>query len=177
MCYILNGKKKYCDLTTNFYPLYVLPEMDNDAIGLLIKPGEYEIFNLPNDLLDTAKTVAKYEIDAELTLDRTLQLSIKAEYTGIAGGNLREQIFRTPENKYSDFISNYFGQDVFENGIYNRVDFMNLNDFSNPLNAIEYPDFANSIAIPRPIPLVLPVIKTVFILSIILLIRIKNLEW
>ncbi len=135
VCYILNGKKKYCDLTTNFYPLYVLPEMDNDAIGLLIKPGEYEIFNLPNDLLDTAKTVAKYEIDAELTLDRTLQLSIKAEYTGIAGGNLREQIFRTPENKYSDFISNYFGQDVFENGIYNRVDFMNLNDFSNPLNA------------------------------------------
>ncbi len=136
VCYILNGQKNYCDLTTNFYPLYVLPEMDNDAIGLLIKPGENEVFRLPNDIIDSVKTRAKYEMDAELNLDRTLNVTIKAEYTGTAGGNLREQIFRTPPNKYSDFMSNYFGQDVFENCIYQKVDFLNLNDFSSPLKAV-----------------------------------------
>lgn len=137
VCYIIDGKKQYCDLTTNFYPLYVLPEMDNDATGLLIKPGEKETFHLPDDLIDPTKTGAKYSIDAELLADRDMKLSVKAEYTGTAGGNLREQIFRTPKNKYNDFTSSYFGQDVFENSIYDKVDFSNLDDFSNPLK-VEY---------------------------------------
>ncbi len=133
VCYIINGKKQYCDLTTNFYPLYVLPEMDNDANGLLIKPGETEVFRLPNDLTDAAKTNSKYIINAELMADREMKLEVKAEYTGTAGGNMREQIFRTAQNKYSDFISNYFGQDIFENSLFEDVDFENLDDFTNPL--------------------------------------------
>lgn len=133
VCYVLNGVRHYCDLTTNFYPLYVLPEMDNNAFGLLVKPGEKEVFHLPNDLIDASKTNAKYTIDADLFDGRDLKLSVAAEYTGTAGGNLREQIFRTPKNKYSDFASQYFGQDVFENSVYEKVDFTNSEDFSNPL--------------------------------------------
>ncbi|MBX7183429.1 MAG: transglutaminase domain-containing protein, partial [Bacteroidia bacterium] len=132
VCYELNGQKNYCDLTTNFYPYYVLPEMDNDAVALHIKPGEKSIFHLPNDLINQNKTNAKYTIDAQLT-ERDLKLEVKAEYTGTAGGNLREQIFRTAKNKYPDFASAYFGQDVFENSTYDKVEFVNLNDFSNPL--------------------------------------------
>ncbi len=145
VCYVLKGIKHYCDLTTNFYPLYVLPEMDNNAIGLLIKPGEKEVFHLPNDLIDASKTNAKYEIEADLFEGRDLKLSVKAEYTGTAGGNLREQIFRTAENKYSDFVSQYFGQDVFENSIYEKVNFINSNDFSNPLK-VEYSLLAKGFA-------------------------------
>ena len=133
VCYISDGKRYYCDLTTNFYPLNVLPEMDNNAIGLLIKPGENEIFYLPNDLTDANKTNSKYIINAELMTDRDIKLEVNAEYTGTAAGNLREQIFRTSQNKYSDFVSNYFGQDVFETSIYETVDFVNLNDFTKPL--------------------------------------------
>jgi len=133
VCYVLDGKKYYCDLTTNFYPLNILPEMDNNAIGLLIKPGVTETFHLPNDILDTTKTYSTYTIDAELMPDRDMKLSVNASYKGTAGGNLREQIFRTAQNKYSDFVSNYFGQDVFENGVYDNVNFVNLNDYNNPL--------------------------------------------
>ena len=133
VCYIIDGKRYYCDLTTNFYPIYVLPEMDNNATGLLIKPGENETFHLPNDLTDANKTNSKYTINAELMADRDIRLEVIAEYTGTAAGNLREQIFRTSQNKYSDFVSNYFGQDVFETSIYKTVDFVNLNDFTNPL--------------------------------------------
>lgn len=137
VCYVMDGVKRFCDLTTNFYPLYVLPEMDNDATGLLIKPGVKETFHLPNDLVDASKTVAKYTIDAELMADRDMKMSVKAEYTGTAGGNLREIIFRTAKNKYSDFASLYFGQDVFENSVYDKVNFVNSEDFSNPLS-VEY---------------------------------------
>jgi len=133
VCYILDGKKYYCDLTTNFYPLYVLPEMDNDAIGLLIKKGEKETFHLPNDMMDIRKTSAKYAIDAELVDGRDIKLTVNAEYTGTAGGNLREQIFRTSKNKYEDFMSQYFGQDIFEDGLFKKVEFVNSEDFSNPL--------------------------------------------
>ena len=133
VCYILDGKKRYCDLTTNFYPLYVLPEMDNDAVALLIKPGEKETFHLPNDMLNAEKTNSKYTINASFTGDRDLSVNVQCEYSGTAGGNMREMIFRTAKNKYSDFISQYFGQDVFENGIYSNIEFLNLEDFSNPL--------------------------------------------
>lgn len=137
VCYILNGKKYYCDLTTNFYPINVLPEMDNNAVALLINKGENDVFRLPNDLINPEKTTAKYQINAEFEDEKNLKLKVTAEYIGNAGGNLREQIFRTPKNKYDDFISNYFGQDVLENGIYNKVDFKNLEDFSDPLK-VEY---------------------------------------
>ncbi len=137
VCYIINNEKKYCDLTTNFYPLYVLPEMDNDATALLIKPNTNSTFHLPNDLIDPVKTYATYEIDAELTNNRDMKLQVKAEYTGTAGGNLREQIFRTAKNKYPDFASQYFGQDIFENSVFDKVDFINSEDFSNPFK-VEY---------------------------------------
>ncbi|MCB9252139.1 MAG: DUF3857 domain-containing protein [Flavobacteriales bacterium] len=133
VCYILDGKKHYCDLTTNFFPITVLPEMDNNAMALLIKNGEKDVFYLPNDMLDESKTKAEYTIDVELTTDRDLKINAKAEYSGTAGGNLREQIFRTPPNKYSDFMSQYFGQDVFENAQYKTVEFENLTNYSDPL--------------------------------------------
>jgi hypothetical protein len=62
-----------------------------------------------------------------------MKLIVDAEYTGTAGGNLREMIFRTSKNKYSDFVSQYFGQDIFENAVYDKVDFINSDDFNNPL--------------------------------------------
>ncbi|NUM31025.1 MAG: hypothetical protein HUU47_01725 [Bacteroidetes bacterium] len=135
VCYVLNGKKNYCDLTTNFYPLNVLPEMDNSAVALLVKKGEKDVFKLPNDLINSEKTLAKYIINAEFEEDKNLKLKVNAQYIGNAGGNLREQIFRTHKNKYDDFVSNYFGQDILENSIYNKVNFINLEDFSNPLKA------------------------------------------
>lgn len=133
VCYLLNGKKHYCDLTTNFYPLNVLPEMDNNAVALLIRPGVKDIFHLPNDMLDEGKTGSVYEIEAELVNGRDLKLTGKGTYTGTAGGNLREQIFRTPQSKYGDFISQYFGQDVFENSNYESVSFDEADNFNKPL--------------------------------------------
>lgn len=145
VCYILNGKKHYCDLTTNFYPINVLPEMDNNSVALLIKKGENQVFRLPNDLLNPEKTLAKYQINAEFEGETDMKLTVNAEYKGNAGGNLRELIFRTPKNKYKDFVSNYFGQDVIENSNYTKVDFINIEDFSNPLK-VEYNLIAKSFA-------------------------------
>jgi hypothetical protein len=84
-------------------------------------------------MLNAEKTNSKYTINASFTGDRDLSVNVQCEYSGTAGGNMREMIFRTAKNKYSDFISQYFGQDVFENGIYNNIEFLNLEDFSNPL--------------------------------------------
>ncbi len=53
--YMLDGKMHYMDLTTDYYPHYVVHEGDSDAWALLVKKGSKEAFRLPDDYLNNKK--------------------------------------------------------------------------------------------------------------------------
>lgn len=89
-CVIINGEKRYYDLTTDFYPAYVLTENDLGAYALLIKDGEKALFLLPQDDLDEKKNKTQYTIQAQLSATGSLDLQVNSEMSGITGGSWRE---------------------------------------------------------------------------------------
>jgi tetratricopeptide (TPR) repeat protein len=134
VCYELNGKKHFADLTTNFYPLGVLPEMDNGAMALLIKDGETETFKLPHDLLNPNKTFVDIKIDAELQTDRLVVLDVQLEEKGAAAGRSRELITRTPSGRLVNLMVEQIGTDVYENIGLEDLKFERLYDIDSSLS-------------------------------------------
>lgn len=133
VCYELQGKRHYADLTTNFYPLGVLPEMDNGALALLIKDGEKETFRLPTDLLDANKTMVKVQIKSKLNADRSLQAEVKMQETGAAAGRSREMITRSPTTRLLNLMVEQIGSDVYENIELDQLKFGALFEIDSPL--------------------------------------------
>ncbi len=113
--YVLNGKMQYMDLTTDFYPYYAVHEGDSDAWALLIKKGSNNAFHLPNDHLNPNKSLFDVEIEAKFGLDRSVELEVKTESTGVVGGYLRERLHGMTETECRRFISQNLGESVFEN--------------------------------------------------------------
>lgn len=89
-CAIIDGEKRFYDLTTDFYPSFVLTENDIGAYSLLIKEGEKNLFLLPLDDLNEKKNKIQYTIQAQLSAAGTLDLQVNSEMTGITGGSWRE---------------------------------------------------------------------------------------
>lgn len=135
VAYELDGQTHYADLTTNYYPYNVLPEMDNNAVGLLIRDNEDETFRLPNDLLDQSKSSITFESTVKLGSDRGAKIAVNASYAGVSGATLRETLFRTPGTKMKDLILSSMGTGVFENLQVEDFNYLNVEDFSNPLKA------------------------------------------
>lgn len=133
VCYELQGKRHYADLTTNFYPLGVLPEMDNGALALLIKDGEKETFRLPADLLDANKTMVKVQIEAKLNADRSLYAEVEMEETGAAAGRSREMVTRSPTARLLNLMVEQIGSDVYENIELDQLKFNALFEIDSPL--------------------------------------------
>lgn len=132
VCYILDGKKYYADLTTNYYPLQVLPEMDHQAVALLVKEGEKEVFRLPNDLLDAEKTRVEIKAKGTLNPDRSISMKVEMTESGAAAGRSRELFSRTPNTRWSNLLISQIGKDVFEH--------LELGDFTfEPLHRIDTP--------------------------------------
>jgi tetratricopeptide (TPR) repeat protein len=110
--YELEGRQHFLDMTTDFYPWYVLTENDVSAWALIIRKGE-TAFLLPADDLDTAKNKIQYAIDARLNTDRTIDLSVDAVYPGIAGGSLREYFSGITQQEQKNYLSGRLGKGVF----------------------------------------------------------------
>lgn len=133
VCYILGGKKYYADLTTNYYPLQVLPEMDHQAVALLIKDGETSVFRLPNDLLDAEKTRVEIVAKGTLQPDRSIRLEVEVTETGAAAGRSRELLSRTPASRWSNLLISQIGKEVFENLELGAYSFEPLQRIDTPL--------------------------------------------
>ena len=69
----IDGKTTYVDLTTDFYPYYVLNESDMDAWGLAIKEGETQLFKLPNDYINSEKNKVIHEIACQVNSDHSIK--------------------------------------------------------------------------------------------------------
>jgi hypothetical protein len=135
VAYEIDGKTHYADLTTNYYPYNVLPEMDNNAVGLLIRDGENETLRLPSDQLNEKKSAIRFESDVKLRADRGADITVNASYQGVSGATLRETLFRTPSTKMNDLILSNMGVGVFENLQVKGYEFPNKEEFSSPLQA------------------------------------------
>ncbi len=149
MCTI-DGKQKFFDLTTDFYPHYVLTENDINAYALIIKDGEKELIRLPDDGLDPEKNKVVYNITASLETDLSLKIKAAGVYPGIAGGSLREVISAITESEKKNYIiDNVLGKGTLQN--LNLVDHKleNPMNISEPLRAdytVTVPDFSDEVA-------------------------------
>lgn len=133
--YVLaDGVMRYLDLTTDYYPHYVIPEFDNNSWALVVREGETDVFRLPNDMLDAKKTRIELQINAKVKSDRSLVLEAHTTGKGILGGKLREELNRvSTEADRRKFLLSYFGEGSFDNLTLNQFSFQNLEDITAPL--------------------------------------------
>jgi len=131
----IEGSIHYLDLVTDFYPYYVLPESDAGAWALLIKDGEKQLFQLPYDDLDADKSTAEISVDAELNLDRSLDMKVAATHHGVGGGRIRESLYGKSREEAKNFILATMGRDVFSDLHLENWDYANQIEITEPLRS------------------------------------------
>lgn len=131
--YQLKGKKYYMDLTTDYFPHYVLPEMDVDQYGLIIKDGVKELIKLPKDNLDPEKNLTSIIVNAKLNTNRSLDLKVDATYNGVLAGSMREHFARYTAEEERNFVIDNLGSGLFNNMKLNNYTFKNEQKISAPL--------------------------------------------
>lgn len=110
----VDGRMKYMDLTTNFYPHYALPAGDCGAWGLLVKEGETEIFRLPHDEIDPTKNLIDIDVEAKLDTSRSISLSVQAKHRGLDAGNIREGLVQLTKDEMRNYIPELLGKGTFQ---------------------------------------------------------------
>lgn len=133
--YMYEGKMQYMDLTTDFYPYYTVHEGDSDAWALLIKEETNQAFRLPNDHLDAHKSLFDVKVNAKFDLDRSVNLTVNTESKGVVGGYLRERLDGMTDEEERRFISQNFGESVFEDLKIIGYDFGDLKEITNALTS------------------------------------------
>ncbi len=131
----LNGKMRYLDLVTDFYPHYVLPQSDAGAWALLVKKGETALFQLPQDDLDAEKNTAVIDVEATLNIDRSLDLEVKTVSEGIRGGDLREHLYATSPDEHKNYILASMGEEAFTDLHLVDWKYENQTEITEPLRA------------------------------------------
>lgn len=131
--YILDDTMYYSDLTTDYYPYNVLPEMDVDQYGLVIRKGEKNLIKLPKDNLDINKSLNKIKVKATFKNDRSVELNISAEYNGNQGGKLREYFSRFTEEEKYNYVIETIGDGTFNNLELKDYKFQNIDQISSAL--------------------------------------------
>lgn len=133
--YNLNGEMNYLDLTTDYYPNYVLTDIDVNQIALVIKDGEKNTFRLPADNVNPLKNKIEVNVKAQIGTDRSVDLLIDATYPGMAGGLLREQFSKYSEEEKQNYMIENLGNGIYNNLEIDSYTFHNLEDISQPLTA------------------------------------------
>jgi hypothetical protein len=131
--YKLNGKMNYVDLTTDYYPYYVLNENDVNAWGLLIKDGEKELFQLPADHLNPEKNLTVHEIKATLSKDKSVEIKINSTFNGMNGGLLRELNEMKSRDNFEQEVLYYLGDGQYDNLDLENYSFDNIGEITAPL--------------------------------------------
>lgn len=131
--YRLNGKMNYVDLTTDYYPYYVLNENDVNAWGLLIKDGEKELFQLPQDDLDPNKNLTVHEIKATLSKDKSVEIKVNSTFNGMNGGLLRELNELKSRDNFEQEVLYYLGDGQYDNLDLENYNFENMGEITAPL--------------------------------------------
>ncbi|HYG52027.1 MAG TPA: transglutaminase domain-containing protein [Flavobacteriales bacterium] len=131
--YKLNGKMNFVDLTTDYYPYYVLNENDVNAWGLLIKDGEKELFQLPSDHLDPKKNLTIHEVTATLGTDKSVDIKVNTTFNGLTGGMLRELNAMKSRDNFEQEVLFFLGDGQFDNFSLEDYKFENVDEITAPL--------------------------------------------
>lgn len=131
--YKLNGKMNYVDLTTDYYPYYVLNENDVNAWGLLIKEGETQLFQLPSDQLDPEKNLTVHEVKAQLNKDKSVEIKVNSTFNGMSGGMLRELHELKSRDNFEQEVLYYLGDGQYDNLDLETYNFNNMGEITEPL--------------------------------------------
>jgi tetratricopeptide (TPR) repeat protein len=131
--YKLNGKMNFVDLTTDYYPFYVLNENDVNAWGLLIKDGEKELFQLPCDNLDPTKNLTVHEVNATLARDKSVDIKVNTTFNGMNGGMLRELNALKSRDNFEQEVLFYLGDGQYDNFSLEDYKFENVDEITAPL--------------------------------------------
>lgn len=131
----VNGEMKFMDLTTNFYPHYTLPEGDMGAWGLLVKEGETNIFQLPNDRLNPDKNLIEIDVEATLDTNRSIALNVKALHRGNEAGMIREGLVQMSKEELRNYILELMGKGTFQDLRLSDYGFERQFDISEPLES------------------------------------------
>jgi hypothetical protein len=132
VAYELDGKTHFVDLTTERYPYYTIPEADQGAWALLIRPGEQDIFRLPLDQLNPEKNQMSFELKATMPDSAHITIDINARYPGNEGGRMREFMGAQGKNTAAYYRSELSIQSLPEAQL-SDLDYQNLEDFASPL--------------------------------------------
>jgi hypothetical protein len=131
--YYLDGKLLYADMTTDYYPWYILPTMDAGASALNIEAGNKEISHLPKDNIDSLKNKAEVLINVSLEKDRSAKLVVESKMKGSMGGSLRERLTQSSEEEKKNKVLQLMGDGNFSNLNIENYSFSNVDDINNPL--------------------------------------------
>jgi len=133
--YVLeDGVMRYLDMTTDYYPHYVLPQFDANSWALLVKEGEKHVFRLPDHGLDAKQSRFDIKMKGKVNPNRSLDMTVTYKGSGVLGGTLREQLNRvTTEVDRKKYLKEYFGEGAFDHLILSDFSFENLDDITIPL--------------------------------------------
>lgn len=164
-----DGKLRFADLTTDYFPTGVLPEGDCNAWGLVIREGENALRRLPNDSQDPAISRAEINAKAVLQADGSLSLDVKTVRHGTNAGHWREGLLRATVEERNKQLSEYFGGGVLHHLSLDEVQYHNLEDINDPLRidvrmtAFNQLDRVSNLYImPLPLPVSMPTQKALF---------------
>jgi len=133
--YYLDGKINFLDMTTDFYPYYILPSMDANAWALLIKEGETKLIQLPKDNVDSKKNKAEINVTAQLKTDRSIDMNVTAIHRGSFGGDIREELTLSNKDEERNYILQMLGEGIFGNLNLEDYKFDNLEEITAPLTS------------------------------------------
>ena len=134
--YILDdGKMRYMDLTTDYYPYYVIHEGDSDAWGLLVDEGSNQAMRLPDDFLNEDKNILKIKSNVTLNTDKSVSIEASSYGNGLIGGRIREEVNGLPISEQKKYISTFFGENVFKNLEVTEFDLGDLKGITPPLES------------------------------------------
>lgn len=111
--YILDGDTNFIDLTTDYFPMEVLPGMDCGANALVVKDGVTEDFNLPKMNLQRDKNHIHVKMQVVMKDDRSVEATMNVKYQGVIAGMMREKLTKTPVSQHDDFLADRISANVF----------------------------------------------------------------
>lgn len=164
-----DGKLRFADLTTDYFPTGVLPNNDCNAWALVIRPGETQLRRLPNHALDPEVSSFNIQATARLDEDHNVLINSNISCKGTLAGNWREELLRCTEDEKQKLLSEYFGGGVLNHLDVHSFQFGGLDSFDAPLTlqiearAYHQLDRVSNLWImPLPLPMSLPVQKALF---------------
>lgn len=148
VAYVIDGKMRFIDLTTDRFPWYALPDMDAQAWSLLIKPGENRIFRLPDHRTDSTTNLVDYEMMAQIHTDGRIDMQLQGRYQGVQGAIFREYLNDGDRQDRDDYLRSQLKVGAFSRQSFGEIALEKLEQIHEELllqTTIQAEDFAEDL--------------------------------